>query len=622
MILAGFSSIEKSYPSRKILTGASGAVKDGERIAFLGANGAGKTTLFEILAGKIDQDAGSLDIPKSVKRGYLPQDARVDEAITLFDYAVGGLEKLVVMRNRLSEIHHLLEADHHNPSLLAELGHLQTDFEEQGGYVMEAKAREILGGLGLEEADYVKNISQLSGGMQNRAALARMLIGEPDLLLLDEPTNHLDISGLEYLEAYLRNFPGGVIYVSHDRAFIRNTATTIWELVGGRILIYPGDYDHYLIEREKRNESLLKNYEAQREFIERTEDYIRRNIAGQKTKQAQSRRRMLTKLKRLEKPIGEGDTATINFAGASRSARIVIKCDDVSFSYDQTPLFNNLEFVIERGERIGLFGPNGSGKTTLIRLLLGKQKPHSGEIIPGKRISIGYYDQLAEDLNQKSTPIAVIREVRPDWNEPQARSYLGKFLFRGEDVFREVESFSGGEQSRLVLARIISTNPNFLVLDEPTNHLDIQSREALEDALAEYDGTILCVSHDREFLDSFAERLFIIENSGIRIHLGNYSEYKEKLLAEAEQTTTRKLSQPRAPKRSAKKSINPQIIEKLNIKIEGLEEKIADLEETIGSFESSEDWQKIWALTEQRDVHYTDLEKLYAELDELIDPDN
>ena len=616
MILAGFSSIEKSYPSRKILTGASGAIRDGERIAFLGANGAGKTTLFEILAGRIDQDSGSLDIPRAVKMGYLPQDARVSEDMPLFDYAAAGLDKLVAMKNRLSEIHGSLEKSGDDQILLQELGKLQTGFEEAGGYIMESRVREILNGLGFDPGDHPKKISELSGGMQNRAALARLLISGPDLLLLDEPTNHLDISGLEFLESYLLNFKGGLVYVSHDRVFIRNTANAVWELTGGRIMTYPGGYGNYLAEREKRYESMMKNYESQREFVLRVEDYVRRNIAGQKSRQAQSRRRMLAKLQRLEKPTAANEAALIGFAEAGRSTRMVTICRNVSFSYDNNPLLTNLDFVIERGERIGLFGPNGSGKTTILKLLLGKLSPHSGSIELGGKLTIGYYDQLAEDLDPRATPLSVIREVRPDWNEPQTRSYLGRFLFRGEDVFRQVHSFSGGEQSRLVLARLISTNPNFLVLDEPTNHLDIQSREALESALGEYNGTILCISHDRQFLDSFADKIFVVEEESLTIHRGNYSDYKEKT-ARADDVVLKKAKSSKPGNKPTEKSANPQIIKKLTDKIKALETDISEIESAIGELESSSDWQKIWALVERRDLHYSDLEKLYGELDEL-----
>lgn len=621
MILAGFSSIEKSYPSRKILKGASGAVKDGDRIAFLGVNGTGKTTLLEILAGHIDRDSGSLDIPKNIKRGYLRQDASVQSDLSLFDYAVGGLERLVEMRNRLGEIHRRLENQADDKDLLEELGKLQNKFEESGGYIMEARGREILGGLGFDKNDQRKQLNELSGGMQNRAALARLLIGEPDLLLLDEPTNHLDIGGFEFLESYLAAFEGGVIYVSHDRAFIKNTATTVWELVDGRIISYPGNYERYLVEREKRISSMLKSYESQKEFIARTENYIRRNIAGQKTKQAQSRRRMLARMERLEKPPGADSTASINFTGAGRSTRIVVKCEQASFSYDETPLLSGLNFVIERGERIGLFGPNGSGKTTVLNLILGKLEPKTGTIELGKKLSIGYYDQQAADLDPRATPISVIREIKPEWNEPQTRSFLGRFLFRGEDVWRDVDTFSGGEQSRLVLARIIATEPNFLVLDEPTNHLDIQSRERLEESLAEYDGTILCISHDREFLDAFAEKIFIIENGRLRIFLGNYNDYKEKISALAQQTAKGEKSKvkPKTDKTS-KRIVNPQIIAKAESEIEALEKTISDLETVIGKHEASSDWEKIWALVEQRNEHYTRLENLYEKLENLTRP--
>ncbi len=462
-------------------------------------------------------------------------------------------------------------------------------------------------------------MNELSGGMKNRAALAKLLIGKPDLLLLDEPTNHLDIEGFEFLESFLNSFEGGVIYVSHDRAFIRNTATSVWELVDGRIITYPGNYEGYLAEREKRMTSMLKNYEAQKEFIARTEDYIRRNIAGQKTKQAQSRRRMLARLERLDKPPSAADTASLSFKGAGRSSRIVVKCETSSFSYDDSPLLKDLDFVIERGEHVGLFGTNGSGKTTLLKLIMGNLEPGSGALELGRKLTIGYYDQESADLDQEAAPISVIREIRPEWTEPQARSYLGGFLFRGDDVWRKVETFSGGEQSRLMLARIIASEPNFLVLDEPTNHLDIQSRESLEESLAEYEGTVLCVTHDREFLDGFAEKIFVLENGGLSVYPGNYSYYKEKkqfldkIAAGAEKSPEKRIIQSRRTTRN----VNPQIIAGVEKEIEALEKTISDLETVMVKLETSPDWQKIWDMVEQRNELYARLEKLYDKLEKL-----
>jgi ATP-binding cassette subfamily F protein 3 len=621
MILASFSSIEKSYPSQKVLKGVSGAVKKGDRIALLGSNGTGKTTLLEILAGRKNVDSGSLEIPGAISTGYLPQDIDVSGGMSLFDYATGGMQDLIAMRDRINEIHHSLSEGDKRKRLLSELGELQNRFEELGGYHMDDRVREVLTGLGFETCQHTMILPELSGGMRNRAALARLLCGPPDLLLLDEPTNHLDIGGLEFLESYLIDFEGGVIFVSHDRAFIRNTATAIWEMADGRILTFPGGYDKYLIEREKRRESLMKSYLSQREFIARTEDFIRRNIAGQKTKQAQSRRRMLAKLRKLEKPSTVEDAASIKFTDVGRSARIVVKCENASFSYDNNPFIENLDFVIERGERIGMFGPNGSGKTTVLKLIMGELSPKSGSIELGHRLSIGYFDQMAEDLDPEISPIAVIKAVKPEWNEPQIRSFLGKFLFSGEDVFRRVGSFSGGEQSRLILARIIAKEPNFLVLDEPTNHLDIESREVLETAMAEYNGTVVCVSHDREFLDSFAEKLMVVDIGSATIFLGNYSYYRQKMQA-ADAMAAKPISASGSEKparKSRKRGVNPQIIMKIKNEIDELEGVIAELETAISGMETSSDWEKIWTLTERRNEHYAELEKLYEKMETLIE---
>ena len=621
MILATFSTLAKAYPSRTILTSASGAIKEGERIALLGVNGCGKTTLLEILAGILEPDDGSLEIPNIVRRGYLPQTIEIAGEEILLDYTMNGLDNLLAIQKRIDEIHDLLTNDPHNVQLLKELGNLQKFFEGHGGYDIESRAAEVLRGLGFRDSDFSMRVVELSGGQRNRAALARTLIGAPDLFLLDEPTNHLDISGLEYLESYMRSFKGGILYVSHDRTFIQKTATSIWELTVGRIASYPYGYDDYLIEREKRLEILNKTYVAQKEFIEKTEDFIRRNIYGQKTRQAQSRRKMLAKLERLERPPSAGDVASIRFTGASRSTRIVLQAENASFAYDKTPIVRNLTFEIERGDRIGLVGPNGCGKTTLINLIMGILEPQSGRIELGKKLTIGYYDQLTENLNPDSTPLATIWEIKPELNEGQVRSYLARFLFRNDDVYRPINSFSGGEQSRLALARLIATAPNFLILDEPTNHLDIPSREALEDALAEFDGTVLCVSHDRYFLDNFAEKIFSLDNGVLRIFLGDFTYYREKISQEAEiakPAAAKTMSNLPMNQRPREKRVNPILIQKLDSQIGGIEEQIVIVEDTLQSLESASDWQKLSSLLGERDRLYSELETLYQKRQDYL----
>jgi len=619
MILVTFSLLSKSYSGNQALGGASGAVKNGDRIALLGVNGSGKTTLLEILAGSLECDSGSVEIPNAVNKSYLPQIIEFNGSETLLDYAIGGMQSLLNIKDRLEEIHSLLSANPEDPYVLREMGNLQRLFEGAEGYDIESKAAEALSGLGFRDADFSMKITHLSGGQRNRAALARSLISSPDLLLLDEPTNHLDIAGLEYLENYMKSFSGGVLFVSHDRAFIQHTATSIWEMINGRIIPYPGSYDNYTAEREKRLEVMKKTYIAQKEFIAKTEEFIRRNIAGQKTKQAQSRRKMLSRLEHVERPPSEIETAAIKFSGAARSTRIVLRAIDAGFSYGSDPIVQNLNFEIERGDRIGLVGPNGSGKTTLLRLIIGNLVPEIGSVDLGKKLTIGYYDQLTENLNQESTPLMTIWEIRPELNEGQVRSYLGKFLFSGEDVFREIDTFSGGEQSRLALARLIATSPNFLVLDEPTNHLDIQSREALERALIEFDGSILCVSHDRYFLDHFAEKIFALENGTVRVFLGNFSDYREKIQAQSDLQKPRNRKTEPTPNKTRERDrrVNPLLIQKLDNEINSLESKIVAIEETIKSDESSSDWQKLSKLLNERDQLYDRLERLYAKRNEL-----
>jgi ATP-binding cassette subfamily F protein 3 len=360
---------------------------------------------------------------------------------------------------------------------------------------------------------------------------------------------------------------------------------------------------------------------AQKEFIQRTEEFIRRNIAGQKTRQAQSRRKMLARLERLDRPASEADVASIRFSGAERSSRIVVKAVEAEFAYDELPVVQGLNFEIERGDRIGLVGPNGSGKTTVLKLITGELEPGAGRIDLGKKLSIGYYDQLTENLNPTSTPLQTIWEIKPELNEGQIRAYLARFLFRGEDIFRQVDSFSGGEQSRLALARLIASAPNFLVLDEPTNHLDIPSREALEEALSEFDGTVLCVSHDRYFLDKIAEKIFYLENGGIKISLGNFSDYNQKLssMAEKNKPAGKKEAGLKTSSRPHEKRVNPIIIRKIEAEITSLEEEIVGIEDLLTLEETATDWQKLSSLLDKRDRLYKELESSYLRLRNLIE---
>ena len=619
MILTGFSGINKSYSSRPVLKKVTGVVKDGDRIALLGANGTGKTTLLEILADKLGCDSGNIETPNAVKRQYLPQEIKIDNNGSLFDYAMSGLSELIDLRTAVEHVHDKLTQVKDDPKLLSELGDLQHKFETAGGYEMESKTKLVLTGVGFKPDEFDMEMKALSGGQRNRAALARILISAPDLLLLDEPTNHLDISGLEFLEEYLKSYEGGIILVSHDRAFIQNTATSIWELSGGKLDIYQGSYDFYLNERERRFIAGLKEYEAQKEFIKKTEDFISRNIAGQKTKLAQSRRRMLARLDRVEKPSSGNTISRLDFGKAARSTKTVVKCVNLSFSYDDMPLLRDIEFEIERGEKIGLFGPNGSGKTTILKLVTEKISPGEGALEIGGKTSIGYYDQLAEDLDPNSSPLETIRNVKPDWIESQIRGFLGRFLFSGEDVLRPIKSFSGGERSRLAIARIIVKEPNFLVLDEPTNHLDIRSREALENALAEYGGAVFCVSHDRYFLDSFAEKIFAVENGTVKIYHGNYSDYREKKGKESDNVKTEKtksvLNKPAKTERERR--VNPQILSKIENRIAALEDEVIELENEIAGLEGSSDWQKLTAMLGTREGYYRELESLHQKLDDL-----
>lgn len=446
----------------------------------------GKTTLFRIINGELEIDKGSITRSKNLKIGFLRQEYELTDDLTLFDEMLKPFSDLLELHDELRKLEKEMSFGKSLDKLMKQYGDRQLEYENRGGYTYENKIETVLYGLGFKKEDFDKNINLLSGGEKNRAALASILLSEPNLLLLDEPTNHLDIEGTEWLEKYLSEFFGTVIVVSHDRYFLDRVIQEVVELENHRIEKYVGNFSAHVIEKEKRKEKASKEYEAQREYILRTEEFIRRNIAGQKTKQAQSRRKTLQKLERLEAPKTKAKKVKISFTPAQRTSRGLVWTENVTKRFGEQILFDNVNFFLERYDRVGLIGPNGSGKTTFLKMLLGKETPTLGEVKIGGNLDVGYYDQEHQGLDKESSVLDEVWKIKPQLLASDLRSFLGKFLFHGEDVFRKIRTFSGGEQSRVVLAKLILSNPNFLILDEPTNHLDIASREVLENALSEF----------------------------------------------------------------------------------------------------------------------------------------
>jgi ATP-binding cassette subfamily F protein 3 len=618
MTLISLNNISKSYGGNLVINGIFWAIEEGRRIGLLGANGVGKTTLFRIINGELEIDKGSIIRSKNLKIGFLRQEYELEDDLTLFDEMLKPFSELLELHDELRRLEKEMSSGKNLDKMMKQYGERQIEYENKGGYTYENRIETVLYGLGFKKEDFDKNMNILSGGEKNRAALASVLLSGPNLLLLDEPTNHLDIEGTEWLEKYLSEFPGTVIVVSHDRYFLDRVIQEVVELEDHRIEKYAGNFSTYVVEKEKRKEKGLKEFEEQKEYILRTEEFIRRNIAGQKTKQAQSRRKALEKLERLEKPKTKAKKVKISFTPAQRSARGLVWTENLSKKFGEQVLFENVNFLTERYDRVGLIGPNGSGKTTFLKILLGKEKPTSGEVKIGSNLDIGYYDQEHQGLDVESSVLDEVWKLKPQMLASDLRSFLGKFLFFGENVFREIKTFSGGEQSRVVLAKLILSNPNFLILDEPTNHLDIASREVLEGALSEFGGTILVVSHDRYFLNKVVNKIYAIENKTLKEYLGNYSYYEEKKREEKEalQKSLESAKQEKKAKREIKKA-KPKIKKRSLVQIEKeiseIDQKIEEIDYLLSTEEVYTDWQKLLELNEEKEALSKKLEKLYAE---------
>jgi ATP-binding cassette subfamily F protein 3 len=528
-MLVQLADVDFAYPGTEIFRHLSWQVNPGDRIGLVGPNGAGKSTLLRLIDGQLQPDGGQVARTRGITVAYLHQSQEFHGAGTLWDTLLAPFAELLAMREELHALEHRLD----EPASLKRYGELQEIYTRRGGYTLEAEVRRLAADLGFAESDLGRSVGTLSGGERGRVELAKVLLAQPDLLLLDEPTNHLDVAAIEHLEERLREWPKAFVLVSHDRYFLRAVCREIVDVEGGGVVRYPGGYDRYVEERAERLERQRTAYERQQEMIAKTEEFIRKNLAGQKTKQAKSRRKMLEKVERIERPRDEWAEAgnfKLRFAiGEHRGGKEALRAQGLELGHgDEAPLVKDLDLVIFRGERVGIVGPNGSGKSTLLKALLGKLQPRRGLVERGHEVRIGYFDQRLTDLDDSRSLIEEIRAIRGDWNEDVVRNYLGRFRFSGDDAFRAVKGLSGGERNRLALAKLMLQPRNLLALDEPTNHLDIPGCEVLEEALTDYDGTLLIVSHDRYFLDRIVTRILHVEGGVVEQHLGNYSDFRER----------------------------------------------------------------------------------------------
>lgn len=615
MSLITAANLFKAFGPDDIFSGISLSIPGNARIGLVGVNGVGKTTLLRILLGEEEASGGVVHRARNLRMGYLPQEAVTDSRRTLWDECLSALEDLTEMQRRLHEMETSMAADMHDSSLIERYGVLQHRFDHLGGYTFEHEIESTLTGLGFRKNEYNKPLNILSGGQRTRAVLARLLLLNPDLLLLDEPTNHLDIQAMEWLENYLKSWNGAAVMVSHDRFFLDQTATIIWEMTPG-LEVYRGNYSAYLLQREERYERQLKEFEAQQEFIAKEEDYIKRNMAGQNTRQAQGR------LKRLERLLEDARLAPpqqsrrihFNLGSVERSGDLVIRTFGLKIGYhdDQKVLVNVPDLVLMRGEIAAVMGPNGAGKTTFLKMLLGELSPLAGEVELGASVKIGYFAQAHEGLHSNWTLVKEIQNAAPRMLEPEARNYLAKFLFTGDDVFKEVCVLSGGERGRLALACLALWGANLLLLDEPTNHLDLPSQEILQRILAEFNGTVLLVTHDRYLVDAVATQVWEAypEEKSLITFKGNYSQLKTEQTARNAGKNTpfplKKNTGKEAKAKGSSKRLNPRLLRELEAHISELEDQINEVGHKL---------ENPWEATES----ISNLGKQYVELKDELD---
>lgn len=534
MILLQLNDISKSFDGEDIFTRVNFEVKTGERIGVVGRNGAGKSTLMKIIAGVEDYDSGHISKIKNLRMGYLTQQMTLNSSASVFEEMSKPFEHLKKMELLIREETNWL-ADHASnydseeyQQHMERYESLTNQFEQLDGYQYESKIKTVLHGLNFNEDDFDKPINDFSGGQKTRLSLAQMLLNEPDLLLLDEPTNHLDLETTKWLEDYLKYFKGAIVIISHDRYFLDKIVTQIYDVALGDVKRYVGNYEQFIEQRDKYYESRMQEYERQQDEIKRLETFVEKNITRASTSgMAKSRRKTLEKMERIDKPMLDARSANIQFGFNRNTGNDVMRIRNLKIGYD-SPITSPINIEVSKGDHIAIIGPNGVGKTTLIKTIAQRQNQLEGEITFGANLQIGYYDQKQAEFKSNKTIIDYVWDQYPTMNEKDIRAILGRFLFVQDDVKKVINDLSGGEKARLQLALLMLQRDNVLILDEPTNHLDIDSKEMLEQALKDFEGTILFVSHDRYFINQLANKVFDLNNDGGQMYLGDYQYYIEK----------------------------------------------------------------------------------------------
>ncbi|MEH7392618.1 ABC-F type ribosomal protection protein [Bacillus sp. JJ1503] len=634
MILLQVNQLIKNFGAEVILSNIKLEVQTRDRIALVGRNGAGKSTLLKMIAGQMSYDSGDIIKPKEVEIGYLAQNTGLesersiwDEMLTVFEHLQKLEKELRKLEGEMSDPQAMANPEKYE-RILKEYDDRQVQFKEQGGYQYESDIRSVLHGLNFQSFSYDTKISTLSGGQKTRLALGKLLLKKPDILILDEPTNHLDIDTLSWLEQYLLTYDGAILIVSHDRYFLDKVVSQVYELSRNQSKKYIGNYSSYLDQKAANYERDLKQFEKQQEEVAKLQDFIQRNLArASTTKRAQSRRKQLERMELMDRPLGDEKSANFGFQIERQTGNEVLKVESVAVGYNDEMISKNISFRITRGESIALVGPNGIGKSTLLKTIIEKLPSLAGSIHYGSNIAIGYYDQEQAELTSNKRVLNELWDEYPLTPEKEIRTVLGNFLFSGDDVLKTVSTLSGGEKARLALAKLMMQKANFLILDEPTNHLDLDSKEILENALIDYPGTILFVSHDRYFINRITTKVLELHENGATEFLGDYDYYVEKKQEQEELKAldlAEKSSFPthvnqdkssyqmdkEAKKLERQKQRRLEEVEKL---IGGLEAQIAEFEQLLCEPEIYQDHERVLEITKENNEAKTKLEELVEE---------
>ena len=637
MIVLSCNNLNKSFGIDKILENVSFTVNEGDKVGIIGVNGTGKTTLFKILSGIYGYDSGDIYLGKGVEIGYLEQNTNFHSEGTIFEEVLEVFKDLIEMETYLRDLEVKIANESSNPNskelekIMNEYSNKLEKFSELNGYGYKSEAKGVLKGLGFSDEDMDKKINILSGGEKTRVLLAKLLLKNPSLLLLDEPTNHLDSEAIEWLEVFLKQYKGTVIIISHDRYFLDQVVNRVFEIHNKKLRTYNGNYSKFIELSKVEKELELKKFEDQQKEIKKQEESIDRLKAygrEKHLKRARSKEKMLDKVEVLDRPEMYRKKANIKFSPSVTSGNDVLEARDISMGYGDRTLFRNLNLNIYRGEKVALIGPNGAGKSTLFKIIMNNLQPLTGSVKLGTNVHVDYFHQEQKTLNLDNTIIDEIWNDHPQLTQTTLRTMLGAFLFEDEEVFKKISTLSGGERARVAILKLILSNSNFLLLDEPTNHLDIDSKEVLEEALLNYEGTLFTISHDRYFLNTVIDKILVLDENGITEYLGNYDYYIEKkkqaqemsIVATTEEKTKTQLKDEKRKEREQREIEKKARVKRQNIEkeIEEVELKIEELDVLMCQEEVYSNPEKAKEVSQNKSDLEDRLSQLYEEWEEYM----